>query len=193
MGEKERYEKVWGMPIYRRYSPAVEGGGVSRFLSRCEAEDQTVIDVGCGTGLSGPMLRARGLDVTLNDFASNSIEPALRKEFPFLCCDILDIQGTWDCVCSWDVLEHIPPSEVPAVLAHMISIAREGLYLEISSVGDNMGKVCNVGSLHLTVRPLEWWSAEIWRIPGVDTVISYDAGPSSVHLQIAKSKPKVLR
>jgi hypothetical protein len=57
---------------------------------------------------------------------------------------------------SADVLEHIPTEKVPEVLTRIAERTRRGGFFQISTQPDNFGR--KVGeTLHLTVKPPEWW------------------------------------
>jgi len=132
-----------------------------------------VLDLGCGTGRGGFALALLGgLDVTLVDFADNCLDEDIRDMLPtqshalrFVEADLtkpLPVQAAYGfCV---DVLEHIPPSQVDAVIDNCLT-ACQHVYFQIATEDDVMGEL--VGhKLHLSVHPYDWWE-EKFRARGV--------------------------
>lgn len=103
-----------------------------------------VLDVGCGSGnlfetLWRNMVRVdyTGLDVrkrtianNIEKFKSSSLHPQ------FFCHDIttpLPVQGEFDYVCSFEVIEHIGRANAPLYLGHMRNVMTEKTLLYIST------------------------------------------------------------
>lgn len=64
-----------------------------------------------------------------------------------------------------DVMEHIPPGDVAAVLRNVTEAART-VFFQISTVPDAMGVLIG-HDLHLTVRPHAWWLEQLSRYGAV--------------------------
>lgn len=76
-----------------------------------------------------------------------------------------------DMVVSTDVLEHIEPSKLDAVLLHQYTLAKRGSYHVISC--RPAGAILPDGrNAHLIVKPPEWWKAKLqgvgWKIEQTD-------------------------
>jgi len=154
--EEEKYEKTWSDKRYRICSPAELC--VPDFLKR-NPERGTLVDFGCGTGRGTKLLEGNGFKVTGVDIAAN----ALDVDIPFVKASLWETPFSADWAYSCDVLEHIPPEHVDAVLANMDT---ENCYLHIHLKEDKFGAI--VGEkLHLTIQPHEWWLeklSKIWNI-----------------------------
>jgi SAM-dependent methyltransferase len=76
------------------------------------------------------------------------------------------LDHSFDAVFSSDVLEHLPAEEVDAAVGELTRVARQFLFLKISNRKDQKGpdlpRLAQAGeavpdTLHLTVRPQEFW------------------------------------
>lgn len=115
---------------------------------------ETWLDYGCGTGKLGKHVRKyiertdprRRITITEYD-------PGVRGN------DIVPV-GLYDLVTCIDVLEHIEPSCLAAVLEHLRVLTRKVLFAVIST--RVAGKTLPDGrNAHLIVKPKEWWMGEI--------------------------------
>lgn len=154
--EQEKYERMWTVKGYRHYSPGEEA--VETFLSLVK-ERGTLLDIGCGTGRAGLKLKDAGFDVTLMDFTENSRDYAALA-LPFVRHDVtqrIPLAARFGYCC--DMLEHIPPTDVPTVLRNILGSVGVAFF-QISTKPDQFGSVINQ-DLHLTVQPGAWWKAQI--------------------------------
>jgi predicted TPR repeat methyltransferase len=82
-------------------------------LAATDRQDLSVLDLGCGTGLCGPLLRPRAQTMVGVDLSPNMLEMAgLRACYDSLVCsDIVDFLQTqtakFDCVISTDVFIYV--------------------------------------------------------------------------------------
>jgi SAM-dependent methyltransferase len=156
--EQEKYQAVWAHPAYRAESPGERS--VEIFLRWAEPKKgQTLRDLGCGTGRGGQALSDYGLDVTLYDFTTNSVDPGIN--LPFVQHDLnKPIEGRIaDFAYCCDVMEHLPTDEVERVLENVVKSAFR-VYLQICCVDDHLGAL--IGEpLHLTVKPAAWWREKL--------------------------------
>jgi SAM-dependent methyltransferase len=161
--EKDIYKQMWSKAEYRHVAP---GEHVAfDFLSQAKPEKgATVLDLGCGTGRGSLALAAFGdLNVTMVDFADNCLDDDIRPMLEtqkhvmrFVEADLtqpLPVQATYG-YCT-DVLEHIAPENVDAVIDNCLLSCRH-VFFQISTVDDAMGALIGM-PLHLTVQPYEWW------------------------------------
>lgn len=164
--EREKYERMWEFPAYRGHSPGARA--VASFLEIAKpAPGARVADCGCGTGRAGAKLAQAGIDAVLIDFADNCRDPVAHiQDLPFVRADLAaSIPVRADYVFCADVMEHIPPEQVDAVLANLGACAPR-LFLQISTRDDCCGTLIGE-TLHLSVHPHAWWReklAALWRI-----------------------------
>lgn len=150
--ERDKYRLMWQFDGYRKKSP---GEGIVPVFLKVAKPKGLVIDFGCGTGRAGLALKKAGLDVFLVDFADNCRDQEALK-LPFLEWDL-----TRPCPVSakfglcTDVMEHIPPDDVEAVIRNIMASAKM-VFFQISTRPDVRGKMIGK-TLHLTVRPHKWW------------------------------------
>jgi len=84
-------------------------------------EGQTILDLGAGQGKSKGRLERNGLNqVTTQDINRNLM----------LCVDLImmpeDIQGEWDVVTAFDVIEHVPNPHI--LLSEMLRLAQKEIF-----------------------------------------------------------------
>lgn len=160
--EAEKYRLMWSQPAYRDFAPGEVCA--AKFLEIAKP-DGMVIDFGCGTGRGALKIHAVGLPVLLVDFTMNSRdEEAMR--LPFVQWDLsepMPFSAPFG-YCT-DVMEHIPPEQVDAVLGNIFRSAQK-VFFQISLVDDYMGRL--IGQpLHLSVHPYGWWKEKLERLGSV--------------------------
>jgi len=167
--EQEKYRRMWTeVPRYRQNSPGQRL--VPLFLKQAAwAKDDTLIDLGCGSGRASMELREAGLKVKLLDITRTSLDPDVNFKvgvigIPFIeCClwlpDVAE-HGRFDWVYCCDVLEHIPPEHVDAVLDNIHALTTKGAFLQIALWPENFGNYIGE-ELHLTVESDDWWLEKI--------------------------------
>ncbi len=89
----------------------------------------TVLDVGCGTGLSTHLLQQNGYKVTGADLSPLflSVEKRNHPNTNLLAANALKLPfapNTFDAVCAFEFIEHIP--DVPALLTELDRILKPG-------------------------------------------------------------------
>lgn len=113
---------------------------------------KSILDYGCGRGTLADALQGRDVrqyDPAIPEFAAMP-EPA----------DLV--------VCS-DVLEHVEPECLDAVLAHLVSRARLGLYLSIATRLDGKKTLPDGRNPHLLVWPAIVWRQKIVELMTIET------------------------
>ena len=171
--EAQKYRRLWEMEEYRRVAPGESMA--SQFLTiAAPRRGAHVLDLGCGSGRGGLVLAVvGGLRVTLIDFARNCLDADVREmlttqaaTFTFLKADLeqpLPAAAEYGFCC--DVMEHIPPENVDRVLDNCLRAATH-CFFSISLLSDRHGELIGE-TLHLTVRPYEWWLEKFQRLGGL--------------------------
>jgi hypothetical protein len=116
-------------------------GAVRTFLQQLNG--RTVLDYGCGRG------------TLANALAGTKVfeyDPGIKGK------DALPKPA--DVVACTDVLEHIEPESLDAVLRHIYHLAAKGAYLVIST-RPARELLPDGRNAHLIVKPPEWWLAEL--------------------------------
>lgn len=160
--ERRKYNRMFDYPGYRTWTGPER---ITSFVKHCLGNGpKKVIDFGCGTGINALLLHKAGHDVWMVDIVDNSLLPDARsvlghrliiaplhrmpKELPdadFGFCG--------------DVMEHLPEEWVSKSLAAIKKKVPVCFFL-ICGIADVWGAKINE-RLHLTVKPREWWRAEI--------------------------------
>jgi hypothetical protein len=159
MKEQEKYEQMWNFSQYRHISPGEEVAQVFVDVVKPQ-QGAKICDFGCGTGRGGLAIsKLVDCDMLMVDFTPNSRdEQALN--FNFVQADLtlpipVYVRHGYCC----DVMEHIPPEDVDAVIANILACCRD-CFFQISTVPDIMG--AEIGQqLHLTVEPHAWWREKL--------------------------------
>lgn len=166
--EREKYEAMWKFDTYRRVAPALRYVDAAIELLGI-VPGQSILDLGCGTGRSTAWFVNHGYIATGIDIAGN----ALEESVPFIQQPIWHELPLADFAFSADVLEHVPEPKVAETLAAIGKAVRVGAYLNIDTIPDAFG--VNIGqTLHMTVRPSEWWQERLERHFAVVTRIETD-------------------
>ena len=71
-------------------------------------------------------------------------------------------KGRFNGVICTDVMEHIPPADVEAVITNIMA-SGEKVFFQISTLPDSFGELIGM-RLHLTVEPHEWWAGLFERL-----------------------------
>lgn len=107
---------------------------------------RSILDYGCGQGSLAKYLRAQLVELRISEY-----DPAIPgKDHSPSFADLV--------VCT-DVLEHIEPERLDAVLNHLRLLARKAIWVVVSTKTSN--KVLADGrNAHLIIKPAEWWKAK---------------------------------
>lgn len=160
MAEQDKYQAMWAHKEYRTHSP---GERVADQFCEIAKPEGHVIDFGSGSGRGGARIDLIGdAFVTMVDFANNALDPEVQARvldglMDFKQADltqpIIGLSG--DCGYCADVMEHIPPADVDAVLQTIFTCVPK-CFFQISLIPDSMGILIGQ-QLHLSVFPFEWW------------------------------------
>ncbi len=155
--EREKYERMWGVPAYRNFSPGEKL--VSDAIRELDIQSgDSVIDFGCGTGRPAMQFQSAGVHVTAVDHVTNCLDENVIDRVNFVQSNLWqlppDLKADFG-FCT-DVMEHIPTNRVHDVLSEIKRTTRAGVFFQIATFPDGMGR--RIGeTLHLTVRPPQWW------------------------------------
>lgn len=112
---------------------------------------KTVLDAGCAKGFLVESLRDRGVAAEGIDFSEHAIASVREDIRPY--CRVASvaqpIEGRYDLAVCCEVLEHLPPREADAAVAHLCAVADDVLF---SSTPDGYAE-----DTHLNVQPPEYW------------------------------------
>ncbi|MGQ9367310.1 tetratricopeptide repeat protein [Azospirillum sp. ST 5-10] len=164
--ENAKYRAMWAVDAYRVVSPGQEQARRFDLAGLLRPYGvRTILDAGCGSGKTSQyiMTSAPGeFEVFGFDIAENCLDPffdAIKDRYLTVGClwrrD--DFPRDYDAVVCTDVLEHIPPDKVPAVLSNLRAVCRRVAYLGIALFADGFGPQELGEPLHLTVEPPDWW------------------------------------
>jgi SAM-dependent methyltransferase len=157
--EREKYNAIWAKENYHATSPGERWAKLAfRQITRSRPPNY-VLDLGCGAGSGAAALhdigyRVAGLDLVRDQFALEGVpffEQPLWEPIP-----LNPATGRrWSYGFCCDVMEHIPTDLVDAVLASMAASCN-GVFFSIAHNHDACGALIGE-TLHLTVKPFEWW------------------------------------
>lgn len=157
--EKNKYERMWDVPAYRNHAPG-EQLARSAFIDMGMSKGDTLIDFGCGTGRPAKQFQSLGAKVTGIDHATNCLDPDVSINFLQGCLWELPPDLRSDYGYCTDVMEHIPPEKVDAVLSEIKRVVAKKVFFQIATFPDGMGK--RIGeTLHLSVHGPDWWQVKL--------------------------------
>lgn len=105
----------------------------------------SLLDYGAGKGALGQVLHGSRLAVSEYD-------PAIKGKN--------NLPSFADLVACIDVLEHVEPERLPAVLAHLRLLARKAVFLVVST-RPSSATLPDGGNAHLIIESDEWWRARV--------------------------------
>lgn len=181
--ERQLYDEMWGHERYAAFSPGAEY--LPLFLDMVGTQRGTVLDAGTGASAGALALQAAGFSVFACDLTDAGRTTPEAKAIPFLATTLWRDLGTvayvahihraegggglvqgpsgryvFDYVYCTDVLEHIPESLTMLAVSRMLEVSRAGAFFSVAFDPDQFGAI--VGRpLHQTVRPFEWWKAQL--------------------------------
>ena len=170
--EKGLYEKVY-MGQYPSTGYSVD---LAEFIINTARRGDALLDMGCGRGRAVRHLRERGyrclgIDITLRGAKGVSTNHPLPDMVGFTEAPLWKMpfqNNQFEYTFSTDVMEHIPPEMVDAVIKEIYRVTRVEMFLCISTIDD-----VNYENLHKTIQPIAWWRKQFARFnfKAVDTHI----------------------
>jgi SAM-dependent methyltransferase len=145
-----------GRSGYARYDRIASNADIAAWLLWRNFRVFTALDVGCATGFLVEVLRERGIDAQgcdVSQFAIDHASPGavghirLANLFAGLPWD----DRSFDLVTALEILEHLPPDQVPEALAEIHRVCGGYLYATIPSFGVNRSGT--TGHFEGKVRP----------------------------------------
>jgi ubiquinone/menaquinone biosynthesis C-methylase UbiE len=190
MTEKEKYDK-----LYR--TNAVYPGSKLLYGSLYHAEEvvpyinalkfETVLDLGCGRGQFAKVLAECGKKVTAVDISSELVaqlkKDVVGQTVEFICAPMhqLPVQGPYDLVTAFDVLEHVPESQIVLALKEVYRVAKNNVILSIA--WHPCGKPEFNMDLHVTLWPEKRWVKALRNVFTQVVVIARKVDGAFFHVQ----------
>lgn len=155
--------------------------GIATSLYRAFSDHWPILEIGCGRGyITHHLLSQFGPDhcIVGIDISSYAVANPLVKslEGKLLCCDIANCRlpfgdGHFNCVFSWQLLEHMPDED--SVTRAIEEMSRVSGFLQLHSI-----RVLESGSgedvTHTMMRSRDWWVSTFRKVgwvidPGAQT------------------------
>lgn len=136
------YERSVAQSDAERTYPFAGYGQVLETIFGMVGENETVLDIGFGTGTLTARLYAKGCDVWGQDFSSRMIELAQEKmprahlfegDFTLGLAEPL-LHHTYDCIVATYSLHHLKDEDKPGFLKALLPLLREGGRILIGDV-----------------------------------------------------------
>lgn len=138
---------------------------------------KTALDVGCAKGFLVKALVDLGIDaygIDPSEYAVAEAPPDVKDKLTLGVAQSLPYpDNKFDVVTCFDVLEHIPETDVPKVLSEMLRVTKDWLVLRLVTreIDDD------VDASHKTLHGKDWWHERIEKAGGmVQPVDSYYNG-----------------
>ena len=164
ISEQVKYKKVWnGIPEYGNYSPGLAAAGVC--IEVCKAfKLKSVLDAGCGSARATKRFADEGYDVVGVDLTLDGVKPEIKERLVNKlhegCLWDLEFTDPFDMVFCVDVMEHIPPNKVYAVLSELARLCKSYAHFKIAKFKDGYGE--RIGEpLHLSLFTTKEWKIRL--------------------------------
>lgn len=129
---------------------------ICRSLDRLIPRKGSVLDLGCGAGITSKHLAESGHDVLAVDLSDVAIKKAMDEnnhpKIKYLCGDIstLKLGETYDCIVLADVLEHLMPEAVANLVKLIKDCSHGGTSIYLNVPDGKLLKWLNSNKKHLT-------------------------------------------
>lgn len=159
---REKYNEIHSTTDYTNEGivPRGFGAGTEHLLLDCDS----LLDVGCGRSRYGYTVK-HALKKYVRVCDISDVAVAWQRTELDMDADVVDMgvalpysDRRYDAVTCFDVIEHIPESEVPTALREMTRIANRLVILTIAFYPtDEDAAAQGDEKWHLTIQPEEWW------------------------------------
>ena len=157
--EREKYTSVWTDPQYAVVSPGLRHLKDALEWVQPEAGSDFT-DWGSGSGQASDALHEKGFVVSMVDIADNSYKGKHKIPLTVACLwELDDSHPATDYGLCCDVMEHLPPARIDAVLSAIAKRTKKAVYFQIALFHDNC--FTDNGPLHLSVFPTDWWKPKL--------------------------------
>ena len=183
-----------GQSGYASYDRISSNADIAAYLLWRNFAVSTSLDVGCATGFLVEALRELGLDAQGSDISHYAVEHATPGAQGHLKVgNLLDglpyADGQFELVSTLEILEHLPPADVPRALQEIRRVCAGVVYATIPSFGRNAsgpnghyeGKVRPERLEHYNELGLDF----VGPVPEADLETDIGGGPVEGHLSIA--------
>ena len=164
---KALYEKIWKSG---EYIPSACAKPLAKYIMQTASKEDLLLDIGCGDGTTVRILRengfkAYGVDLTL---AGVKIPCEFLYESP---ADDMRIfhNDAFDYTFSTDVLEHLQPEKLNAVIQEILRITKIKTFHCMPIWGHTVDGI----ELHLIQKEPQWWIEQfkIANLKGIEVLI----------------------
>jgi hypothetical protein len=160
--EAEKYRRVWSDQHYGDQNDGIPSVPFAVGALGCKA-GESIIDWGCGNGQSLDALRKYGLEGTGFDIVPTGYQ--FHIVIGLLWDPPAGLEADYG-FCT-DVMEHIPPEHVDAVLDVLYARTRKACFIQLDTFPDLWGALMNPPEvLHLSQHSPQWWLVRLqkrWR------------------------------
>lgn len=142
-------------------------------LHRDKSSGISILDVGCSNGKAVERLTEMGFTSSGIDVSPTAVEMCAARGLGDCCVgsatEIPHADSSFDIILSTDVLEHLRPEDLPAMLSEFSRVARQAIIVKIALVPE-YHKFTDE-PLHLSIFPAMEWLRMFYPTFGLETVV----------------------
>jgi 2-polyprenyl-3-methyl-5-hydroxy-6-metoxy-1,4-benzoquinol methylase len=130
---------------------------------------QKALDVGCAKGFLVKALQDLGVNAKGIDPSEYALSKAISKGVKLgIAQKIPGKANQYDLVICFDVLEHLPESEVPLACKELLRVAKKNVIVRVPTKVEER----DLEKTHETIRPKDWWEHKFVEAGGTVNEIS---------------------